>query len=738
MTRLRTILTLGFLLKALTLALQGQTAQEWVIQGLTDQGWAYWNYDRGLITGTNGVMVQFAGAVLTAETVSVDTNSCEVIADGRVRIQRDEQVWASEHVRYNFVTRQIYAEQFRTGKPPVFAAGEGLHADITNQLSVATNAVITTDDVSRPGIQVRAKYIKIIPGDRIEARHATLYIEGVPVFYFPYYSRSLGDRVNQFNFVPGFRSSFGPYILGTYTWFLSPELDGRFHFDYRERRGPGVGPDFNYHLGPWGEGSLRYYYTYDTAPQLGANTNNSPIPNNRQRIDFSYLATPGTNLSVRSVVRYQGDTNVVREFFESEYRENPQPSTFVEINKFWQNFSLDPYFQPRVNNFLDTVERLPEVRLTGFRQELGSTPLYYESQSSAGYYRKLFAQTNSISTGGDYEAGRIDTYHQVLLPETFFGWLNVTPRWGGRFTYYTESSGPGGQWGEESRGVFNTGAEVTFKASRVWSGLQNSLLAMDGLRHIVQPSFNYVFVPKPTVQPNELPQFDTQLPSLELLPNEFPSFNAIDDIDAQSAIRLGLNNKLQTKREGAVVDLLQWQLYTDWRLRTRQELTNLTRFSDVYSDLVFRPRSWITVESKTRYDVTDGLWRMSLHTLTLQPNDVWSWSLGHFYLRDDVTNSATALGEGNNLIMSTIFYRLNEDWGFRASHYFEARTGIMQEQAYTVYRDLRSWTTALTFRLRENPTGPDDLSVAITFSLKAFPRMGLGRDARMPYSLWGG
>ena len=24
------------------------------------------------------------------------------------------------------------------------------------------------------------------------------------------------------------------------------------------------------------------------------------------------------------------------------------------------------------------------------------------------------------------------TYHQVLLPETFFGWLNVTPRAGGR------------------------------------------------------------------------------------------------------------------------------------------------------------------------------------------------------------------------------------------------------------------------------------------------------------------
>ena len=96
------------------------------------------------------------------------------------------------------------------------------------------------------------------------------------------------------------------------------------------------------------------------------------------------------------MVRYQGDTNIVREFFEREYRQNPQPSTFVEVNKFWQNFSLDTYVQPRVNDFLETVERLPDVRLTGYRQQLGATPVYYESESSAGYYRRLFVRDQRL------------------------------------------------------------------------------------------------------------------------------------------------------------------------------------------------------------------------------------------------------------------------------------------------------------------------------------------------------
>ena len=161
--------------------------------------------------------------------------------------------------------------------------------------------------------------------------------------------------------------------------------------------------------------------------------------------------------------------------------------------------------------------------------------------------------------------------------------------------------------------------------------------------------------------------------------------------------------------------------------------TNQTTFADLYSDLLFKPRSWITFESQTRYDIDGGQWRMAFHNLTLRPNNVWNWSIGHFYLRDDPSTSPTSLGEGNNLIISSMLYRLNENWAFRATHHFEARTGQMQEQAYTLYRDLRSWTAALTFSVRDNQNGPQDFTVAFTFSLKAMPRFGLGSDTVRPY-----
>ena len=328
------MLALALCVLALPGALWAQQLPGWEIEALNDQGWAEFNFQTGLGAGTNGVLVRYGTAFLTADQVSVNQQSGEVVADGGVRIQSEEQIWTGEHIRYNFKTRQMEAEQFRTGKTPVFVSGDGLHGDYTNRVLVATNGVVTTDDISEPAIKVRAKYIKIIPGDKVEARHATLYVAGVPAFYFPYYSRTLGPQANHFNFVPGYRSSYGPFLLSSYHFFVSEELDGAAHVDYRQRRGVGLGPDLNYHLGRWGEGTFKYYYMHDEDP--GAGGGDSKINPNRQRVDFNYQANPATNVNVKAVVRYQGDTNIVREFFEGEYRQNPQPNTFFEVNRFWQ------------------------------------------------------------------------------------------------------------------------------------------------------------------------------------------------------------------------------------------------------------------------------------------------------------------------------------------------------------------------------------------------------------------
>ncbi|HVM47568.1 MAG TPA: hypothetical protein VMU04_06045, partial [Candidatus Acidoferrum sp.] len=71
-------------------------------------------------------------------------------------------------------------------------------------------------------------------------------------------------------------------------------------------------------------------------------------------------------------------------------------------------------------------------------------------------------------------------------------------------------------------------------------------------------------------------------------------------------------------------------------------------------------------------------------------------------------------------------------------HRFSMLDGRLQEQDYSIYRDLRSWTAALTIQVLNNVNGQEDFGIAFTFSLKAMPRMPLGSDAGRPTWLSGG
>ncbi len=277
MTRLRAILIIALCALAPPCTLHAQQ-MNLDIEPLTGEGQVEYDLKTHLFHATKGVIIRYEAAVLTADTVTVNEQTGEVMADGAVRIERDDRSGPAITCDYNFKTHEIEAAQFRTGKAPVFAAGRGLCTDATNRFYVATNAFLTTDDVANPVVKIRARRIKIFPGDRIEAHDATLCVGNVPVFYFPFYSRKLDPRANNYNFVPGYRSRFGPFLLNRYTWFLSEELDAVIHADYREKRGVGAGPDLNYHLGRWGDGTLSYYYLHDDRPQPGRHQRPSHQP----------------------------------------------------------------------------------------------------------------------------------------------------------------------------------------------------------------------------------------------------------------------------------------------------------------------------------------------------------------------------------------------------------------------------------------------------------------------------
>jgi lipopolysaccharide assembly outer membrane protein LptD (OstA) len=712
-----------FLAIATALICQAQDGQ-WEVRGTNPASRSSRTGDTN--TFENGAVLSNQTATIYATRGSVNDLNGAMRVEGDVIILDHSHIWRGTNAYYDFKTGEVLAGAFKSVQMPFNMSGEGLKG--SNNLYTATNGMITTDDVANPFYKIRARTMTIVPGQYFEAYDATLYLGSTPVFYWPHYKRTFGDHPTNFEFIEGYRSLFGPYLLSAFNWYGLGPIDGTIHFDLREKRGLAGGPDFDAHLGKWGEAVMRYYYADDQEPNADG-LSPAHLRQNRQRADLFYQVSPTSNFTAKVVANYQNDPLVVRDFFEHEYRTNVQPATFAEGTQLWNNWTLDAMAQPRTVHFYETVERLPDIKLDGLPQEVGKTPIYYQSESSAGYYRRAFSITNDAMLT-NYEAMRADTFHQFTLPETFFGWLNVTPRVGGRLTYYGSVDGPSAHTNDQGREILNTGVDFSWKASRVYKDADSSLLDVHELRHIIQPEFDYVYV-DPSRYPSHVPQFDYQQPSLRLLPIEFPEYNSIDSINKMNVVRLMLRNKLQTKRDDGVEDLVNWAIYTDWNL-TRG--TNAS-FSDLYNDLTLRPRSWLSLDSSLRYDIPDGRFREAILGIRLQPTTAWSVAFGYYYLENNDPEFQTFPGQtvpGHNLFSASFYYRLNENWAVHVMERFEAQNGAMQEQLYSIYRDMRSWTAALSFRLVSGPGQPTDFGVAFTMSLKAFPRFGLNSDRDNP------
>ena len=456
-------------------ALPGESL--WEIESLEPGEFDY-NLDEGRVILNDRFRITFEEqgerAFIIADRGRLNQATGEIFAEGSVTLQNRDRVFTSERLFYNFQTRTMQTDNFRAGQPPFFVEGTNIKGDATNNQYSADDAWLSTDDRSDPVLRIRTRHLSIVPGKFIEARGATLYAGKVPLFYFPYYRRRLDQPTSQWSLTPGYRSRYGLFFEGSYDWHLSDRLNGEAHLDYRTRRGWAGGLDVDYDLGQAGRGEASVYLLDDRDPAAGAGRRSRSADftdrNNRHRLSLYHSVNIRPDFTAKLVLQDQSDAFVNRDFFESQFRRNPQPASHVELAKHWRNFSVSLLTQPQVDDFYQTVERLPEIRVAGLRQRLGETPVFYESESSIGHFRFRPADTDLGLIG--YEAFRADTHQQLLVPRTYFGWLNVTPHAGVRLTHYGATSGdhpaPGRSSGMD-RSVFNTGIELSFKASSTWS-----------------------------------------------------------------------------------------------------------------------------------------------------------------------------------------------------------------------------------------------------------------------------
>ncbi len=702
-------------------------------------------------TASGNVQITYGATTIYCDEAQYDPNTRDVIVNGNVRIYRDGRLVTAERAVYNLETKDITAAAVRGESQPFLFSGTSFQNIGSGSGYLVKDGFFTTSDAANPDWSFRARRVRIYPNDRIIFTDVKLYIGNTPVMWFPYVFQSLNQR-NAFTITPGYSSLWGGYVLSNYTFPLSDTMGGTVRLDYLSSRGPAIGFDTEWEGGEKKEswGNFTSYFINDSTPDLNRTAlARESVDAGRYRVTMKARQYLTDDIYATVDVGLLSDERVLQDFYEAEFRENPNPRNALSITKLGDDYALTLLAQKQFNEFYDGTERLPELALEITRQPLFGTKFFYEGETSAGRYNRNFADGSPFV---DYDSSRFDSFHQILYPQTYFGWLSVVPRIGVRATWYSDSGriapltitetnilADGStqeltrienrliDQGSLFRPVFNAGVEASFKASKAYENVQSRTWGLDGLRHVVQPYANLSFVYSGE-DARDILQFDRLQRSSQLPQIDFPAFNTIDSIDDWNILRLGVRNRLQTRRDNTTFNWLELTSYFDIRfdsLRIGGLDPDGGTFSNFVNRLRWTPLSWVNVQLDGQFPLFDEGFNEFNTRINLLANDRTQISLGHRYI------DGNALFQDSSQLDVGAYFRINDNWAFSFRETYEFTDSLLQGQRYELHRDLSSWVASLGVITRNNRSGGEevtDYGVILTFTLKDLP------DVKLPVS----
>jgi lipopolysaccharide assembly outer membrane protein LptD (OstA) len=721
-------------------------------------------FENGTAVADDNVQIHYGGIAIYADHAEYNPDTRDVLLLGNVRIYSGSDLFNGQRIFYNLETKQTRALEFDGGHGPLKFSSLAAKGFGTRQFNLS-DSDITTDDSSMPGWHVHAKTIRVYTNDRVVMLNSTLYVGKIPVMWLPYVYSNL--KQNGFQFTPGYYSTWGAYLLSSYTMPLGTGDNFLLTLrnDYRSQHGYAVGLDANFKFGKNDQdiGKFLVYYANDTDPSAFKDTIPATTDPSRYRIGYQQKFYLSDDLYATFDMTKLSDANFMQDFYPIENTFNPQPDNNVSLTKLDEVYQASLVTRWQMNQFQETTQRKPEASIEFKDEPLLGLPIFYDGTTAVGQLNRTFSTNNPLGftntpSNINYGATRFDTFHQLSAPLNLFGWLATIPTVGIRGTFYNQ----GGNYqnsngviqtvpytpytpsstnsivstGNVFRPIFNASLENSFKISQSFEGVQSGWLGLDGLRHVFQPysDLSYVYAGGPNV--NQVLQFDRLLPnntnsptksgyapsSTQLEPLQFPQFAAIDAIDTWSIWRLGVRNRLQTRRDGDTYDWLYLDTFCD--VNGNNPYMN-GPLSNLNNRLTFAPVSWFNLKIGSQVPMDSEGFTEFNTDFDFMPVKNFSVGIGTRYI-----NNYMGIVTDNQYPLN-FFWRVNDNWSLSAQEIYNSQPNqpdSLLYQRYTINRDLSSWIMSFGVQVYNNAQsttqpGQTQYGALLSFTLKDLPQI---------------
>jgi len=499
-------------------------------------------------------------------------------------------------------------------------------------------------------------------------------------------------------------------------WLLS-----KWHVDLYTRRGVGLGLDLiDTRIKNANLSGLKLYHIYDLDPNLQrSNTPRSGVDPHRFQALLQYRKDlnlfPDGDSYVDINLDIHSDRFFLEDYLPNSFRVNPQPDNTVSFihQQGYHHFTAMVRAQP--NPFYQSDVRYPELSWDRIRAPIWGKNLLYETQNSIGIIREFLADfeedqlqstLSSLPIGDPQipliqdqldEPGfvRAHSWHEFSYPTQYGDWLNLVPRAGLGFTSYKDVFG-------------NQSTHHRFVSFAGW-GINEFL-------HVVQPYLSFSHITSDD-NPENLNPIDRLTPTTRPPPIHLGRYTALDEIFDSTILRLGVHNRLLTKRNGGTHQWLTLNTYLDVFMDDPQFERG---FSNLYNDLVWHPLPWVNLSLETQLPIIEGGAGFSeiVTRATFMPHENWEFTIGHRHL-----DSHPLLNDSNRVDLR-VYNRLNENWGVGLYNRWELDQGILELQQYSLHHNTESWVISGGIFHRNN-VGKDDWGGVLSFTLKALPSINL-------------
>jgi LPS-assembly protein len=415
------------------------------------------------------VEVTYRGMKLTADQVTYNEGSGEVVGTGHVLFTDPRSHIAADEVHYNIRTEQgwfsncrayfhsnarerpkpLYTENpyyIQTDRSrvlytenPFYIQGEEIER-LDETTYTVKHGRFTTCDCEAKGWSFSASDAKVELDDKAIARGSVIRFLDVPLFYLPFMGTSIARKARHTGFLLphiGTSSQKGTVVGAGFFWAISPSMDLLLGLENYSRRGPAPKAQFRVRPSDSTQLTVDYFQVIDrtTNPLTRAPGESLKATGDSTDLPYGFRAVADVDF-ISSLAFRETYSPTFTEAVNSEAHQN------AFVAKDFDAYSFNIYAS-RYQDFLSAqvkpgnsiiIRQTPEFSFLGIDKQAGESPFYFSFQTSA-------------SGVGRTEPGlvlpslreRLDVHPEVTLRLKEFLGFHLTPSAGVEASQYGTS-----------------------------------------------------------------------------------------------------------------------------------------------------------------------------------------------------------------------------------------------------------------------------------------------------------